>query len=255
MTSRTKRVTLQTSPVPLVGDVARRAFDAAAAINAAGTQPAVDALIKPVIATLGFSHVILVETRDNVSRVLAGEPPSPWWPHMTAAGYAREDVVFKAAQTTQDAFFYSDVTEAPGLTDLQRRIAGERKEFGILDGFVSPSHGRNGAVSAVVLAGVDVDPRDPDVRAAALVLSDYYGVAARRLAPAPPAPAAVKLTRRQIDCLSWVRDGKSATDIGDILGISMHTVHEHVAEACARLGVRTRVQAVAAALALRLIDP
>ena len=52
------------------------------------------------------------------------------------------------------------------------------------------------------------------------------------------------VTERQIECLRWVRQGKSATDIGVILGISARTVEGHIARTCELLGVRTRLQAV-----------
>jgi len=57
------------------------------------------------------------------------------------------------------------------------------------------------------------------------------------------------LTRRQRECLLWVEQGKSSSDIGVILGLSPETVNEHVGEACRRLGVRTRIQAVVTARA------
>jgi DNA-binding CsgD family transcriptional regulator len=64
----------------------------------------------------------------------------------------------------------------------------------------------------------------------------------------------LRLSRRQIECLKWTRHGKSSTDIGDILGISSDTVDEHLAGACARLGVRTRVQAAVEAVLMGLLD-
>jgi DNA-binding CsgD family transcriptional regulator len=63
------------------------------------------------------------------------------------------------------------------------------------------------------------------------------------------------LTARQLECLVWVREGKSSTDIGAILGLSPHTVDEHIAGACERLGVRTRTQAVAEAMTRGLLGP
>lgn len=62
------------------------------------------------------------------------------------------------------------------------------------------------------------------------------------------------LTPRQRQCLCWAQLGKSSSDIGDILGISPRTVDEHIATACARLNVRTRIQAVQRASALGLLD-
>ena len=54
----------------------------------------------------------------------------------------------------------------------------------------------------------------------------------------------VRLTPRQLECLKWAGEGKSSVDIASILGISPATVDGHIAEACLRLGVRTRIQAI-----------
>lgn len=72
--------------------------------------------------------------------------------------------------------------------------------------------------------------------------------AARHLWLAPTARPSCPLTKRQLDCLRWVSRGKSSSDVGVILRISARTVDYHVAAICERLGVRTRIQAVAIAL-------
>jgi DNA-binding CsgD family transcriptional regulator len=61
------------------------------------------------------------------------------------------------------------------------------------------------------------------------------------------------LTARQIECLRWAQEGKTAWEIGQILGISARTVESYLAIAFERLDVRTRVQAVLRARALGLI--
>lgn len=63
----------------------------------------------------------------------------------------------------------------------------------------------------------------------------------------------VVLSRRQLECLSWAEAGKSARDIGQILGISQRTVEKHLEQACGLLGVRTRIQAVVRARQLGLL--
>lgn len=69
-----------------------------------------------------------------------------------------------------------------------------------------------------------------------------------------PQPAASPpITERQRECLSWVQEGKSASDIGGILGISSRTVEGHLQKVCEQFGVRTRVQAVLKARDLGLI--
>ena len=61
------------------------------------------------------------------------------------------------------------------------------------------------------------------------------------------------ITQRQLECLRWAGEGKSASDIGVILGISARTVEGHIARTCALLGVRTRIQAVVLAKDLGLL--
>jgi DNA-binding CsgD family transcriptional regulator len=61
------------------------------------------------------------------------------------------------------------------------------------------------------------------------------------------------LTARQIECLSWVQEGKTAWEIGQIMGISARTVESYLAIAYGKLRVRTRVQAVIRARALGLL--
>lgn len=62
------------------------------------------------------------------------------------------------------------------------------------------------------------------------------------------------ITERQLQCLAWVQEGKSASDIGVILGLSGRTVEKHLIKLCGHLGVKTRVQAVVVALELGLIS-
>jgi DNA-binding CsgD family transcriptional regulator len=61
------------------------------------------------------------------------------------------------------------------------------------------------------------------------------------------------LSPRQLDCLRLAAQGKSSPEIAELLGISRRTVDQRIAEACERLGVRNRVEAVAKAVRLGLI--
>lgn len=58
------------------------------------------------------------------------------------------------------------------------------------------------------------------------------------------------ITPREVEVLTWVRDGKTNGEIADILGLSMLTVKNHLRHAMKKLVVRTRGQAVAKAIAL-----
>ncbi|WP_343793672.1 helix-turn-helix transcriptional regulator [Brevundimonas kwangchunensis] len=63
------------------------------------------------------------------------------------------------------------------------------------------------------------------------------------------------LSGRETECLLWVSRGKSSADIGQIVGLSPRTVDSYLEKACAKLGVRTRIEAVAVGVRSGLIDP
>ncbi len=61
------------------------------------------------------------------------------------------------------------------------------------------------------------------------------------------------LTPRERETLLWAAAGKSASDTGDILGITERTVTAHIVSACQKLDAANKTQAVARALQYRLI--
>jgi DNA-binding CsgD family transcriptional regulator len=62
------------------------------------------------------------------------------------------------------------------------------------------------------------------------------------------------LTAREREVLTWIALGKSAWEIGEILGIAKRTVDEHAQTAARKLGAANRTQAVAIAVRNGLID-
>lgn len=65
--------------------------------------------------------------------------------------------------------------------------------------------------------------------------------------------ATVKLSPRQRECLLRISAGETSADIARALGLSVRTVDHYVGAACVRLEVRSRAQAVARAMRLKLI--
>ena len=65
----------------------------------------------------------------------------------------------------------------------------------------------------------------------------------------------VALNERELECLTWSARGKTSPEIATILGLSKRTVNFHVENACRKLNVATRTEAVVKATAGRLITP
>lgn len=64
-----------------------------------------------------------------------------------------------------------------------------------------------------------------------------------------------RLSPRERECLYWASEGKSSSDIAEILDLSARTVDSYLEKACAKLGVRTRIEAVAAAVRAGILIP
>jgi DNA-binding NarL/FixJ family response regulator len=62
------------------------------------------------------------------------------------------------------------------------------------------------------------------------------------------------LTLRELETLTWSARGKTSEDIGQILGLTRRTVDFHLDNARHKLGVATRIEAVATAVSMRLIE-
>ena len=84
-------------------------------------------------------------------------------------------------------------------------------------------------------------------------------MAANALSLPPSGPGAGNLhrsrslTNRQVEILYWVQEGKTAWEVGRILGLSARSVDGHLRRIYARLNVRTRLQAVLYAQDLGLL--
>lgn len=65
----------------------------------------------------------------------------------------------------------------------------------------------------------------------------------------------LSLTRRQAEVLHWIAEGKTNEEIGLILGLSFHTVKNHVSQLFQRLGVPGRTAAAACAYRAHVTSP
>jgi len=109
--------------------------------------------------------------------------------------------------------------------------------------------------------GVDRDqpiPRDPGEATRLVADLQLFAVCAqdtalRVLTPALGTPGVPSLTPRELEALRWTMDGKTAWEVGNLLGISERTAALHVNNATHKLGCVNKHQAVLKALRLGLL--
>lgn len=190
-----------------------------------------------------FSTIVAATPGQPVMpRVLSGVVDPAWTERYATQGFAAVDPVLAALFETRKPFTWREAAERRPSREGQRVMSEVRDLTGADEALVVPIHDRMGEVAAVILSGAGVS-FDAEVRPVLHLASVYFSGVARDLLDAAPVDAACPLTARQLECLRWVMDGKSDWEIGEILGISEHTAHNHVEAAKRTLEVGTRVQA------------
>jgi DNA-binding CsgD family transcriptional regulator len=143
------------------------------------------------------------------------------------------------------------------IPSKSRQLFEEAATFGIRHGFTVPIHNDSGPVAAITFAADERRPQfertiSEHARVLQLMALYFHAHARRRISDNGPI-AGVSLSPREAECLEWAARGKSAWEIGTILGISRHTVATYLDNAKTKLGVRTIVQAVARVTESKLI--
>jgi DNA-binding CsgD family transcriptional regulator len=134
----------------------------------------------------------------------------------------------------------------------------EQARFGYRHGIAMALHLPEGRHFVL---GVDRDqPLPPDPVEVTRLVADLQlfavhaqDAAQRILTPAIAAPGAPSLTPRELEALRWTMEGKTAWEVGNVLGISERTAALHVNNATHKLGCVNKHQAVLKALRLGLI--
>jgi DNA-binding CsgD family transcriptional regulator len=236
--------------------LARRAFDCIASMGRAENKEGLTTTAGQIFQDLGLPHFALAKffraDRTPDVSILVGTFHIGWAERYIQSGYGGRSQIVGEILQNNSAYSWGEVV-ARGVDDQQRRIKDEAGDFGLDDGLFTPVKWLDGSYAAVALAGPSPKLDDSFVRTSAKVLSSYFAAESCRLLRGPGRIVPI-LSARQRECLAWVRQGKSSGVIGDILGVSVRTVDEHLAEACRKLGVRSRVQAAVEASLAGLID-
>ncbi len=232
-------------------------FERIEAGQRARTLADLEAAMGPAFETFGFSSYAYnhIQTKGRTAgpQLVFGRTNLRWRAHYLASGHIKRDEMAAHVLKTSKPFTWDGYVGAHDIGAGQRRIMNETRMFGIRMGVVLPSHDLDGASGCLVLTSDARAEMSPQEHVAVHLLSMYFTQLGRQLALAhEPAPT---LSKRQRECLLWVCAGKTDWEIGAILGISQDTVSEHLDAARRKLRVRTRAQAVAAALAKGLLNP
>jgi len=239
----------------------RRALDETlACISALDRAPSPDAIcdaLLNVVKPFGFTRVLggIVPTpgmtmQQQVANVVLHRWPEQWSQRYFSQGYLFEDPTIQRVTSSTEPFLWSDICRSYRHNRLARRIMGEAREFKLGFGFTVPMITLDGQSAGLSVAS-DRAELPPHIRGGLQLLAMYSFARAISLSQAP---ASVKLTRRETDVLHWIAEGKTDWEISQILHVSEHLVDKMARQIRGKFGTTNRIQAVAQALRLRIIQ-
>jgi DNA-binding CsgD family transcriptional regulator len=184
--------------------------------------------------------------RNRRHRFFFHDWPQDWIEFYETNGYAEHDLLPIEARRRVGPYWYHDIIRQQKLTEKQNELYEAGVAYGWRDVFAVPIHGPGSMQGLITMASREALPLGAADCAVLEVMartvwehcrtSEGFGMFDHKR---------VQLSPREIECLQWAAAGKSDTDIAVLVGIKPATAHFHIEQAKKRLGVKTRVEAVA----------
>lgn len=211
-------------------------------------------LFSTTVADFGYSSFLITGVPEPPQRlepyILLNGWPKGWMEHYTKAKYYRDDPIAGWCRRSVNPFEWSEVPISSEQSPRATEVMNTAKDFGLKKGFLVPIIGGSGSQACVTMAGEQPD-YEPRAKRALHLMSMYAHsrCSALKMRDSDGQRRRV-LTSRERDVLAWTAEGKTSSEIGDILGITQRTVNWHAEQSKRKLDAVTRTQAVIKALRL-----
>jgi DNA-binding CsgD family transcriptional regulator len=187
--------------------------------------------------------------RNRKNRFFFIDWPKDWLEFYEQNGFVEHDIMPIEARRRVGPFWFSDIFGSFKLTERQKQLYEAAFAYGWKDAFAVPIHGPGSMQGLVSMATRDALAFDAtDCAVLEMMARAVWERCRTSVGFGMFDPDRARLSPREIECLGWAAAGKSDTEIAILVGIKTATAHFHIEEAKKRLGVRTRVEAVAVAV-------
>lgn len=213
--------------------------------------------IEAAARSLGFEHCAyglrVPFPLSNPKTIILTNYPAAWQARYTQAGYVDSDPTVLHGRRTQVPLIWAD-----SVFESAADLWDEARAFGLGVGWVQSSLDGNGVGGMLTLARAK-DPlsstelASEEVKMRWLVNVSHMSMS-RILAPRLGWHQRSSLTEREVEVLKWTADGKTASEISDILTVSEHTVIFHVKNAVSKMQSANKTAAVVRAAMMGLLN-
>jgi DNA-binding CsgD family transcriptional regulator len=182
--------------------------------------------------------------------------PAGHFENYLAEGWQDIDPILAFSGRARRPFLWDEEASKMRFEASQIALLDECKRVGVHALVVTPIHEPDGSCHIVGASRRHADPPDPArvpiLQACFAQVWSRHAVLTGASLTNEPQKAPV-LTRKELEILKWVKDGKSNADISDITSLSTKTVEYHVGNILRKLGATNRTTAVVMALQRRFL--
>ncbi len=212
-------------------------------------------LVKAV-KQLGFDHCAygmrMPLPLSNPKTFLLNNYAGDWQDRYVAENYLMIDPTVAHGMKTTTPLVWTD-----NVFDECRHFWEDANAHGLKVGWAQSSYDAKGIGGLLTLARDDDQMTESELRHKGSAMSWLVQVAhqgmTRFLSAKMPNEEPVVLTLREIEVLRWTADGKTSSEVGQIMNISERTVNFHVNNAIEKLNTTNKTAAVIKAAMLRLL--
>jgi DNA-binding CsgD family transcriptional regulator len=224
--------------------------------EAATTVSQLKSYFERVMTEEGFeNHFIGRIVGRKVAEIDWVEFPEGHFEAYVAEQWDQVDPILSFTATATRPFCWDDVASRMEFSEPQIALLDECKRVGVHSIIVAPFPNPNGGCDIV---GVSRRHAEAPDRARIAVLQAVCAQTWGRYADlAGDRPGngrdQIALTHRELEILKWVKDGKSNSEISEIMNLSVKTIEYHVGNILKKLGATNRTTAVVIAIKHRLL--
>lgn len=224
-------------------------FEHAAGGPAGRTKAEAEARLDALVRELGldaYAFVTWMPPRGGTvaSPVAITSYPPAWVLRYSVMRYDMIDPVLEAGIRAVRPFLWGGPAFLRGLRKAQRGMMAEARGHGLGHGLSVPVHSHAGPSGMLVVVASDEGRlREGVAGAQERLFAEAWGawefMAVRAIATREASDVrerGLKLTQRERECLLWTGEGRTAEEVGALLGLSVFTVNRHLSNATRKLG-------------------
>jgi LuxR family transcriptional regulator, quorum-sensing system regulator BjaR1 len=234
-------------------------FETIGALEKAKGTDEVLALLRNAGGEFGYENFCIAGIPDRHEHLapylmLSGWPKE-WLDRYDARDYVHVDPVISALKETTCPVVWNETHYDKGRDSRPALMMNEAREIGLGEGVSIPIYSPSGFQAAVSFGARKLEI-DSEIKGALHLVAIYAHARLRELLIGAGNLAAVKalaLSPREVECLKWSAEGKTAWEISCILGLAQKTVEHYLASAAQKLNASNRNQAIAQAFRAKII--